>query len=208
MCVSKVQHATGRKTGCNRSRPVFFGFSIFRQPSQLATEKNQNLRNRNRWSGLLRLGSVRFRSFFQSSELDLRTLIKSTFQDPLAKKFHFFPFKLFWRASPDSPPEHVITEVYNSDAYLEEHEKLKSLPHEPGCNLETVITAILIYSDSTHLTNFGTASLWLIYVFFGNLSKYICGLPTLSAAHHLAYMPSVCFSFFCLGHSLNHSFSL
>src|ERR1700749_2688362 len=78
MCVSKVQHVTGRKTGCNRSRPVFFGFSIFRQTSQLATEKIQNLCNRNRWSGLLRLGSVRFRSFFQSSELDLRTLLRTS----------------------------------------------------------------------------------------------------------------------------------
>ena len=74
MCVSKVQHVTGRKTGCNRSRPVFFGFSIFRQTSQLATEKSQNLCNRNRWSGLLQWGSVRFRASFQSSELDLRTL--------------------------------------------------------------------------------------------------------------------------------------
>ena len=72
--VSKVQHMTGRKTGCNRSRPVFFGFSTFRQMLQLATEKIQNLCNRNRWSGLLQSGSVRFRSFFQSSELDLRTL--------------------------------------------------------------------------------------------------------------------------------------
>ena len=29
MCVSKVQHITGRKTGCNRSSPVFFGFRFF-----------------------------------------------------------------------------------------------------------------------------------------------------------------------------------
>ena len=55
-------------------RPDFFGFSIFRQTSQLATEKIQNLCNRNRWSGLLQLGLVRFRSFFHSSELDLQTL--------------------------------------------------------------------------------------------------------------------------------------
>ena len=55
-------------------RPVFFGFSIFRQTSQLATEKIQNLCNHNRWSGLLQLGSVWFRSFFQFNELDLRTL--------------------------------------------------------------------------------------------------------------------------------------
>ena len=75
MCVSKVQHMTGQKTGCNWSRPVFFGFSIFRQTSQLATKKIQNLWNRNWWSGLLQLGSVRFRSFFQSGELDLRTLV-------------------------------------------------------------------------------------------------------------------------------------
>ena len=75
MCVSKVQHMTGRKTGCNRYRPFFFGFSIFQQTSQLATEKIQNLCNRNWWSGLLQLGSVRLRSFFQSSELDLQTLL-------------------------------------------------------------------------------------------------------------------------------------
>ena len=71
---------TGRKTGCNRSRPVFFGFSIFQQTSQLATEKFQNLCNCNRWSGLLQLGSVQFRSFFQSSELDLQTLSMSQIQ--------------------------------------------------------------------------------------------------------------------------------
>ena len=57
MCISKVQHMTGQKT-------VFFGFSIFRQTSQLATKKIQNLCNHNRWSGLLQLGSVRFQSFF------------------------------------------------------------------------------------------------------------------------------------------------
>ena len=74
MCVSKVQHMTGWKTGCNQSRPVFFGFLIFWQTSQLATENFQNLCNCNQWSSLLQLGSVRFRSFFQSSELDMRTL--------------------------------------------------------------------------------------------------------------------------------------
>ena len=55
----------------------------------------------------------------------LTQVIMSAFQEPVAKKFHFFPFKMFLHASPDSPPEHVITEVYNSDAFLEEHEKLK-----------------------------------------------------------------------------------
>ena len=60
-------------TWCDK-RPLSFSFSIFWQTSQLATEKIQNLCNRNWWSGLLQLGSVRFWSFFQSSKLDLRTL--------------------------------------------------------------------------------------------------------------------------------------
>ena len=80
MCVSKVKHMMGRKTGCNRSRPVFFGFLIFQQTSQPATEEFQNLCNHNQWSGLLQLGSVRFWSFFQSSELDLQTLLKSNIE--------------------------------------------------------------------------------------------------------------------------------
>ena len=73
-CVSKVQHITKRKTACNRSRPVFSGFSIFQQTLQLATEIFQNLCNCNWWSGLFQLGSVQFRSSFQSSKLDLQTL--------------------------------------------------------------------------------------------------------------------------------------
>ena len=60
-------------------RPVFFGFSILQQTSQLATEKIQNLCNCNRWSGLLQLGSVQFWSFFHSSELDLQTLCEDLF---------------------------------------------------------------------------------------------------------------------------------
>ena len=74
MCMSKVQHMTGRKTG------FFFGFFIFQQTLQLATEKFQNLCNCNQWSTLLQLGSVQFRSFLWSSELDLHALciIKET----------------------------------------------------------------------------------------------------------------------------------
>ena len=40
MCVSKVQHTMGRKTGCNRSRPVFFRFFDF--PTNVATGNRKN----------------------------------------------------------------------------------------------------------------------------------------------------------------------
>ena len=68
-----------------------FGFSIFQQTSQLATEKFQNLCNRNQWSGLLQLGSVWFQSFFQSSKLDLQTLGVSALSE---KDFPGITFKV------------------------------------------------------------------------------------------------------------------
>ena len=49
----------------------------------------------------------------------------------------------------------------------------------------------MFWSDATHLANFGTAKLWPIYLFFGNLSKYIRLRPSSGACNHLAYIPSV-----------------
>ncbi|TFY60206.1 hypothetical protein EVG20_g7504 [Dentipellis fragilis] len=49
----------------------------------------------------------------------------------------------------------------------------------------------MLWSDSTHLASFGNAALWPIYMFFGNLSKYTRGKPTLFSAHHLAYIPKL-----------------
>lgn len=119
-------------------------------------------------------------------------VIKSAFQEPLAKSFHFTPFKLFWKPSVTDPSQHVISELYNSDAMLNEHKNIQTQPREPGCTLETAIATIMLWSDSTHLANFGTASLWPIYAFFGNQSEYPQGMPTSFCAHHLAYIPSVC----------------
>lgn len=118
-------------------------------------------------------------------------VLKSAYQEVAAKTFHTKPYKLFWQPDDDGPPERIITELYTSDAMLQEQEKLNSQPHEPDCNLETVIAAIMLWSDSTHLASFGNASLWPIYLFIGNQSKYIRGKPTSFAAHHLAYIPKV-----------------
>jgi hypothetical protein len=53
----------------------------------------------------------------------------------------------------------------------------------------------MFWSDATHLANFGTAKLWPIYMFLGNLSKYIRAEPTSNACHHVAYIPSFLDSF-------------
>ncbi|KAF9555015.1 hypothetical protein CPC08DRAFT_643499, partial [Agrocybe pediades] len=87
------------------------------------------------------------------------------------------------------PPERVISELYNSEAFIEEHEKIQKKPPEPGPSYETAVAAIMLWSDSTHLANFGTTSLWPIYMFFGNESKYSRAKPSKFSAHHIAYLP-------------------
>ena len=118
-------------------------------------------------------------------------VIEAACQETTAERFHFSPFREYWRPSPDAPPERIYSELYTSDAFLKEHEKIMSQPPEPGCTLERVVAGIMLWSDSTHLMSFGDASLWPIYLYIGNLTKYIRGKPTSFSAHHLAYVPKV-----------------
>jgi hypothetical protein len=76
---------------------------------------------------------------------------------------------------------------------LEEDTKIQAHIHESGddCDAEVTILAVLLWSDSTHLMNFGMASLWPVYLFLGNISKYTRAKPSAHMAHHLTYVPSV-----------------
>ena len=76
---------------------------------------------------------------------------------------------------------------------LEEDMKIRQMPRIDGDSpdIEYATLALLLWSDETCLSNFGTAKLWPIYLYFGNISKYTRGRPTEFAAHHLAYIPSV-----------------
>lgn len=117
--------------------------------------------------------------------------ITTAFQDDSAQKFHYIPYHLFWKATPESDPERVITELYNSDAFIGEYADLLKCSSSARLVLEIGIAALMVWSDSTHLADFGNASLWPIYLFFGNQSKYSRAKPTDFAAHHIAYMPKV-----------------
>ena len=76
---------------------------------------------------------------------------------------------------------------------LEADAKIRAKPRVPSDapDVEYVVLPLLFWSDTTQLANFGSASLWPIYLYFGNLSKYVRGRPTEFAVHHLAYIPSV-----------------
>ncbi len=124
-------------------------------------------------------------------------VIKAAFKDPIARKYHWFPHWLFRTRStpqsPHAPPERMVSDIYNSDALIKEHEELQAQPRNPedAPSVEYVVAPILLYSDSTHLTNFGTASMWPVYAYFGCLTKYLRLKPSTYQSHHVAYIPSV-----------------
>jgi len=128
---------------------------------------------------------------------NLMEVIKSALSESAAEQFHTFPFKAFWKPGPDDPPERIYSELYTGDFWNEEYDKLRN-EHDNGPNkaLEAFIVGLMIWSDATCLAQFGTASLWPIYLYFGNQSKYFRGKPTSFAAHHVAYIPKVILFFF------------
>lgn len=121
-------------------------------------------------------------------------IIKATFSDPVSRLFHYTPFKSFFRSDIKESQEQaqrIYDELYTCDAMYDAHEELQKQCSEPGCTLERVVVSMMLWSDSTHLASFGTASLWPIYLYFGNQSKYLRGKPKAGACHHLAYIPKV-----------------
>ncbi|PBK86077.1 hypothetical protein ARMGADRAFT_1047940 [Armillaria gallica] len=114
----------------------------------------------------------------------LTEVLTTTFKDPLALEYYLKGFKEMWQPSEESSAERIYGEVYTSPIYLKMEEK----PQGP---LGNVVVPIMVYSNSTHLTNFRDASLWPGYFFIGLLSKYISAIPDAYAAHHFVYMPEL-----------------
>ncbi|KAJ7117673.1 hypothetical protein C8R44DRAFT_578842, partial [Mycena epipterygia] len=92
-------------------------------------------------------------------------------------------------------PQRIFDKIYSSDAMVEAYTALQKQPHEPGCTLERVVLSLMWWSDSTHLASFGNASLWPLYLFFGNQSKWLRVKPRTDLCHHVAYFPKLPDSF-------------
>ena len=122
---------------------------------------------------------------------DITDIIVSTLQDLITSTFHLVPFKEYWQPDPASDPIRVFGEAYSSGECLDAYQKIHSLPRDPGDDLERIVIPLMLWSDATQLANFGDASLWPVYLFFGNQSKYTRGKPTAAACHHVAYIPTV-----------------
>lgn len=133
-------------------------------------------------------------------------VVKAALSELDTEYFHFYPFRSYWQADSNSKPERIYSELYNSNAYLEEHERIQQAHATPDC--DTVVAAIMLWSDSTQLANFGSASLWPIYLFLGNQSKYTRCKPAAFAAHHIAYIPKVRTSICFIDHAVMYYLQL
>jgi hypothetical protein len=118
-------------------------------------------------------------------------VIRAAFADVQARAFHILPFQRLWKDPLDDHQERIYDELYTSDAWLEAQDALQRLPKKPGCSLERVIAGLMFFSDATHLANFGTAKAWPLYLYFGNLSKYVRSSPQSGACHLVGFLPSV-----------------
>jgi hypothetical protein len=118
-------------------------------------------------------------------------VIRAAFADAQARAFHLLPFKRLWKDPLDGHEERILDELYTSDVWLEAQDDLHKLPRQPGCSLERVIAGLMLFSDATHLANFGTAKAWPLYLYFGNLTKYARSQPQSGACHLVGFLPSV-----------------
>lgn len=122
-------------------------------------------------------------------------LMREAVTEENGSRFHYTPFKLFWKPNDSAPPERLHGELYGSDAWIKEHIKVrKAHSHRVdkfGRRMEVVLLSLMAASDSMNCTSFSNVSVWPIYLYFGNQSKYERGRPTTGAAKHACYVPKV-----------------
>jgi hypothetical protein len=179
----RVRRENGRLDTANRASPLDDGFQVASVTIEVPTGEPGTTETSRPYS----VSGLHYRK--------LLNVIKAAFKDPLSCYFHLTPFSLMHQSPVTGVEQRVYSELYHSDVFIEEHTRVQNRspppPDDPECKLEKVIAALMFWSDSTHLANFGTAKLWPIYLFFGNLSKYIRSQPSSGACNHLAYIPSV-----------------
>jgi hypothetical protein len=110
------------------------------------------------------------------------------------RHFHYEPYELFWNPPHIKEEIRLYGEFYTSPAFNAAHQDLQAGPGEPGCALPRIVIALMFWSDATTLSNFGSAKLWPLYLFFGNESKYRRCKPSNNLCEHVAYFEEVHFS--------------
>ena len=87
--------------------------------------------------------------------------------------FHFTPYTMHWCPDPLDPDKHkqVYADTYNADVMIQTQTEIDNLPQQEGDTREHIALGIMLASDSTQLTIFGSASVWPVYLMFANQPK-------------------------------------
>jgi hypothetical protein len=74
--------------------------------------------------------------------------------------FHFTPYTIHWHPSPLDLDKHkqIYSNTCTVDAMLQAQTEVDNLPQQEGDTRECIAFGIMLASDSTQLTSFGTAS--------------------------------------------------
>ncbi|KIK14293.1 hypothetical protein PISMIDRAFT_17380 [Pisolithus microcarpus 441] len=121
----------------------------------------------------------------------LVSVIRAAFMEAVSKRFHLTPFKRVWKSPVTGKEQRLYDELYTSDIWNKAHDDVQKQRREDGCTLERVIAGLMFWSDSTHLAQFGHATAWPVYLFFGNLSKYERASAGPGPCHPVAFIPSL-----------------
>ncbi|KIJ10138.1 hypothetical protein PAXINDRAFT_16841 [Paxillus involutus ATCC 200175] len=111
------------------------------------------------------------------------------------------PFKQYWKIS-ETRTVQVFGEAFSSPTCLDAYQEVNSLPREQGDDLERVVAPLMLWSDATHLANFGDASLCPSISFLATSQNILEGsqqlLPVIMS---LTYLPYIYVGFFEEGSS-------
>lgn len=119
-----------------------------------------------------------------------QTMLESIQDRSKSMDFHWYGHKEVWQPPyRDASPEQVWGELYTSDVFLSAERHL--IDTHRDSSQPCVIAAFMIWSDSTHLAQFGQAKAWPISAYFGNQSKYTRCKPTTRSAQVVGYVPPV-----------------
>ena len=121
----------------------------------------------------------------------LTSVVQAVFAEALSKLFHLTPFKRIWRSPLTGHEQRIHDELYTSDAWIQAQDEIMKQRRADDCQLERVIAGMMFWLDATCLAQFGHASTWPIYLFFGNLSKYLQAKPDVRPCHPIAFILQV-----------------
>lgn len=128
---------------------------------------------------------------------DVTQVIRHVLESPTGASFNYDGFEEWWQPPsttvPPAPKQRVYHNVYTADAFLQAKAALRASEPRNYKGPPRRVIGLMFWSDSTHLTDFGQASLHPIYMAFANQSKADRCHPNKRCLHHIAYMPDVGF---------------